>query len=107
MDDLIKLNVHEILEKEFSIDFKGYSAPEVDQFLDKVIADYNNFEKVIKKYNSEIEALEQKLAKSEMKIIELEESSRKRSSGNESETNVNYVDLVKRIARLEAMVYNK
>ena len=35
------------VEKEFHVDFKGYNAVEVDQFLDLVLEDYQNFENTI------------------------------------------------------------
>ena len=34
----LELTVKEILDKQFNVDFKGYSAKEVDEFLDLVIS---------------------------------------------------------------------
>ena len=54
MDNVITLTVDEILSKEFSVDFKGYTPIEVDQFLDIVMADY-------KTYETKVASLEEKI----------------------------------------------
>ena len=41
--DMSKLNEQTIYNKEFNIEFKGYSTLEVDTFLDLVIQDYQYF----------------------------------------------------------------
>ncbi len=43
----IKLTAQEILEKDFKIDTRGYRLKEVDQFLDDVIADYEQYDQFI------------------------------------------------------------
>ena len=45
MKDLLKLNAEAIYNKDFSIDFKGYSPKEIDEYLDVVISDYLVIEK--------------------------------------------------------------
>ena len=40
MEKRFKLKVEDVLNKQFNIDFKGYSSVEVDEFLDLVINDY-------------------------------------------------------------------
>ena len=45
MDKMINLSIDDIFNKEFSVDFKGYSPIEVDQFLDTVMADYKAYER--------------------------------------------------------------
>ena len=39
----ISLTPQEILEKDFKIDTRGYRLKEVDQFLDVIISDYEQF----------------------------------------------------------------
>ena len=39
----ITLKPQDILEKEFKIDTRGYRLKEVDQFLDIIIGDYEQF----------------------------------------------------------------
>ena len=49
----IELSANDILEKEFKIDPSGYRMKEVDQFLDTVIKDYNEFYTIIKTIEKE------------------------------------------------------
>ena len=48
MDKRFKLTVEDVLNKQFNIDFKGYSSIEVDEFLDLVISDYQEYDQMIK-----------------------------------------------------------
>ena len=43
----ITLTPQEILEKDFKIDTRGYRLKEVDEFLDMIISDYEQFYKII------------------------------------------------------------
>ena len=54
MQDYLKLSAEKIYNKDFSIDFKGYSPQEIDEFLDVVIKDYQVAEKVIDEVFEEI-----------------------------------------------------
>ena len=45
--NLINLTPEDILNKEFKIDTRGYRLKEVDQFLDIIITDYQEFNKII------------------------------------------------------------
>ena len=47
MENKLNLDPQTILDKEFHVDFKGYSPAEVDEFLDSVIQDYQVYERVI------------------------------------------------------------
>ena len=58
MDYKIQLTPKKILNKEFKVDFKGYNSAEVDYFLDTILADYENFAKIIEFANKELEELE-------------------------------------------------
>ncbi|GEK34114.1 cell cycle protein GpsB [Kurthia sibirica] len=97
----IKLSSKKILDKDFKTGIRGYSQDEVDQFLDEIISDYENFEKVLVKKQEEIQLLKQ----------ELEQAVSNRR-GYESPTTVaptatgatNY-DILKRIANLEKHVF--
>ena len=46
MEKRFKLTIEDVLEKQFNIDFKGYASGEVDEFLDLVIADYQQYNKI-------------------------------------------------------------
>ena len=45
--DKIALTMQSILEKEFKVDARGYRMQEVDQFLDIIIRDYNEYNNII------------------------------------------------------------
>ena len=95
----------DILEKEFNVDARGYRAQEVDKFLDMIIKDYTEYNKVIKSLNREINTLteENNRLRSELrKLKELESVAE-----SDSRRSVNNVDLLKRISQLEKIVYGK
>lgn len=102
----IKLTPEDILNKEFKFDAKGYRPKEVDEYLDNVIDDYNEFIRLVKRLerdnrelreeNGKLEALNRKL-KSELEAQG--EKSNKFSSNN--------VDLLRRLSNLEKAVYGK
>ncbi len=100
----IKLNPQDILEKNFKIDTRGYRLKEVDQFLDDIISDYeqfleiiNNLEKEKADLLTEIMNLKQELRNSK---LNMEVASNSRSSGE-----VTNVDIIRRLSQLEKMVY--
>ncbi len=102
----VNLTPQEILEKEFKIDTRGYRLKEVDQFLDVIIGDYEQF------YNI-INSLEQEKADLMAEIMKLKQELRnmktnveiaKKSADTPEVTNV---DIMRRLARLEKMVYGQ
>ncbi|MDY3948057.1 MAG: cell division regulator GpsB [Bacilli bacterium] len=105
VNDRIILTPQDILEKEFKVDARGYRAQEVDKFLDMIIKDYTEYNKVIKSLNREINTLteENNRLRSELrKLKELESVAE-----SDSRRSVNNVDLLKRISQLEKIVYGK
>lgn len=97
-----KLSSESIFNKEFHVDFKGYSAVEVDQFLDDVIKDYEYFETVIKEQKELLERYETTLGQQRRQIIELEGKTRVQTQQIPSQ--FSHVDILKRISRLEEVV---
>lgn len=97
-----KLSSESIFNKEFHVDFKGYSAVEVDQFLDDVIKDYEYFETVIKEQKELLERYETTLGQQRRQIIELEGKTRVQTEQIPSQ--FSHVDILKRISRLEEVV---
>ena len=94
----------DILEKSFKIDTRGYRLKEVDQFLDDIIGDYeqfleiiNNLEKEKADLLAEIMNLKQQLRNSQLSV---EVASNSRSRGE-----VTNVDIMRRLSQLEKMVY--
>ena len=61
MENKIRLSPKRILNKEFSIESKGYSANEVDSYLDIVKEDYLNFQSMLNDSYDEIERKVNKL----------------------------------------------
>ena len=89
----IKLTSKDILEKEFKKSVKGYNIDQVDQFLDQIMEDYDNFEQVINELRAENERLKDELS-----------GSVKKPSPQPNTSNMNY-DILKRLANLEKAVF--
>lgn len=100
----ITLMPQDILEKEFKIDTRGYRLKEVDQFLDVIIGDYeqfleiiNNLEKEKADLLAEIMNLKQELRNSKLNM---------EVASNSKVSEVTNVDIIRRLSQLEKMVYN-
>lgn len=93
-----------ILNKEFHIDFKGYNAVEVDQFLDLVMNDYLYFEDIIAQQKALLNKYEDALGQQKRVILEYEGKTRADALLPKE---VNHVDLLKRVSKLEEAVFNK
>ncbi len=99
----IALSPQDILEKEFKIDTRGYRLKEVDQFLDTIIGDYEQFFNIINSLEqekadllAEIMGLKQELRSAKMNV----EIAKNNETGE-----VTNVDMMRRISRLEKIVY--
>ena len=95
----------DILEKEFKIDTRGYRLKEVDQFLDIIIGDYeqflniiNNLEKEKADLLGEIMNLKQELRNSKMSM--------EVARSNVEVPEVTNLDILRRLSQLEKMVYS-
>lgn len=103
----INLSPKDILNKEFKYDAKGYRPKEVDEYLDIVIEDYNEFIRLIKRLEKENRELReengQMKAENRKLKIELEAQGECASSKFSS----NNVDILKRLSNLEKIVYGK
>ena len=100
----INLTPQDILEKEFKIDTRGFRLKEVDQFLDIIIEDYESFNEIIHNLEkekadllAEIMNLKQELRNSKLSVEVANDAS--------SHGNVTNVDVIRRLSRLEKMVY--
>ena len=100
----ISLKPQDILEKEFKIDTRGYRLKEVDQFLDTIIGDYeeflniiNNLEKEKTDLMAEIMSLKQELRNSKLSMEVVK--------SNADNSDVTNVDIMRRLSQLEKMVY--
>ncbi|QIK69991.1 DivIVA domain-containing protein [Erysipelothrix sp. HDW6C] len=99
-----KLTTDAILGKEFNIDFKGYSAVEVDQFLDDVMQDYEFFEGIIKEQKELLDRYEESLAQQRRMLLEHE--GKNRAQSEQAPSQFSHVDILKRVSRLEEAVFN-
>ena len=100
----ITLKPQDILEKEFKIDTRGYRLKEVDQFLDIIIGDYeqfydiiNNLEKEKADLMAEIVNLKQELRNSKLSMEVVR---------NNDNVEVSHVDVIRRLSQLEKLVYS-
>lgn len=100
-NDRIALTMQEILEKDFKIDARGYRMQEVDQFLDIIIKDYNEYNNIIKNLREENRRLMDENASLKQEVRSLK-SSIETVKGNEKE--ITNVDLLKRISQLEKII---
>lgn len=105
MKNFGKLSDQQIYNKEFNIEFKGYSMLEVDAFLDDVILDYQNFQLQLEKAADVIQQLQRSNASLQAKLIEVE--GRLEASKHSEPSTSNQTDLLKRLAKLEQEVYQK
>lgn len=107
MENKIQLSPKKILNKQFQVDFKGYSATEVDYFLDTIVIDYETFAKMLNESYDQIERLENEKKKLKERISELEkENMIQQDNLSAMEENISSnVDLLKRLSMLEKEVY--
>ena len=101
----LKLDAKKILENEFHVDFKGYRAIEVDEFLDVVISDYQKFDEIINGLNSKINQLELQNSSLKAQVMDLENRQALQNVGNEE--NITQVDIIKRLVKLENEAYSR
>lgn len=103
MEDKILLTANDILEKEFKIDARGYRPQEVDKFLDIIIKDYTEYEKIISRYKNELTLIvnENSKLKSELRNLKSTLSVAENSRG------VTNVDILRRLGELEKIVYGE
>ena len=98
----ITLTPKDILEKDFKIDTRGYRLKEVDQFLDVIIGDYEQFLEIISNLEkekadllAEIMNLKQELRNSKLSV---------EVANNSSRSEVTNIDIMRRLSQLK-MVY--
>ena len=102
--DKIALTMQDILEKEFKIDTRGYRMQEVDQFLDMIIRDYNEYNNMIKQLSEENSRLMEENDSLKREVRSLNSSIDTVKGGEKEITNV---DLLRRISNLEKIILGK
>jgi len=104
MQGKISLTPQEILKKDFKIDMRGYSLKEVDQFLDEIIGDYEQFNDIISNYEAEKEELLKEIMNLKQELRNVKMSIDVAKTGDKEVTNL---DVLRRISNLEKIVYGK
>ena len=102
--DKITLTMQSILEKEFKVDARGYRMQEVDQFLDIIIRDYNEYNNIIKELLENKKNLIDENAMLKQEVRDLKSTIDTLKSGEKEITNV---DLLRRISQLEKIILGK
>ena len=108
MSGKVNLDLQTILDKQFDINFKGYSPDEVDSFLDLVMEDYQTYQDITAELNQKIAELERTNASLRAKLIE--EEGRTRAMENNptpAAQGAANVDILKRLSRLEEQVFQQ
>ena len=105
-------NSKTLLDVKFSKNVKGYDALEVDQTLDMVIEDYDDYEKQLSLDKASIEKLNQEISDLKAAIRKLEVDNKKLKKTVDSipegpEVNKSNINLLSRISKLEAALYKK
>lgn len=103
IDEKILLTTNDILEKEFKIDARGYRPQEVDKFLDIIIRDYTEYDKLLHRYEAELKATLSENAKLKSELRNLKSTlSIAESSGGQTN-----LDILRRLSELEKIVYGE
>lgn len=103
MESRFHLNADALLNKQFNVDFKGYSAIEVDEFLDLIIADYQEYDALVANLGARLQAAESMLKDLKAQNVRLEA----KIQGEEKPVVVDHVDILKRLTNLENAVFGK
>ncbi|QQY78566.1 DivIVA domain-containing protein [Mycoplasma mycoides subsp. capri] len=98
-----KLSVNQIQNKKFNIVYKGYKIEEVNDFLDEIIKDYVCLENQISNLNDQLDLANQKLTKliTDKQKTETELDQYVKKNWKLVKDNLNDVDVIKRITRIE------
>lgn len=95
------LKAEDILNKQFNVDFKGYNATQVDEFLDLVLADYQMYEEKMKEVTETMQKYEARIEELKRQLQLAQEN----ATAGPSISTVSNVDILKRLSRLEAEVF--
>ena len=102
--DRILLSSKDILEHEFKFDTRGYRPQAVDKYLDVIIHDYEEFDRIIQDYeNEKKELIEDNIRlKQEIRRLRTQMEALKDVA---KEPNNNNADLLRRVSNLEKFIY--
>ncbi|MGX7029861.1 cell division regulator GpsB [Vagococcus zengguangii] len=98
------LTAKDILQKEFKQKMRGYDPIEVDEYLDSIIKDYEQYNRELLELREENERL---VAKVDQLTRSTETLSRIRQDAPKQTTTVTNFDIIKRLSNLEKEVFGK
>ena len=101
--DRILLTNKDIYEKEFKIDTRGYRPQEVDKFLDDIMRDYEEWEKIVSELEEEKKEQLEEIIKLKQEIRYLKTQLDVVKDGK-NEGSINNTDLLRRISNLEKVL---
>lgn len=108
MQKKLTLSSDDIVNKEFSLQYKGYVPQEVDTFLDEVIKNYEVIEEIRDYYETQNKALQKTNSILRAKIDDLETSleiEKNKNNSLDKVDNSSNLDLIKKIAKLESELF--
>lgn len=105
----MNINKKDIINKEFSVDYKGYNAQEVDLFLDLVANNFEFLENHLAKLKQQNEILEEKNNKLLLEIDNLKADKiiLKQQKQKLEAKGVENVDIITRLSKLESIVHEE
>lgn len=108
MQKKLTLSSDDIVNKEFSLQYKGYVPQEVDIFLDEVVKNYEVIEEIRDYYETQNKALQKTNSVLRAKIDDLEtklEIEKNKNNSIEKVDSTSNLDLIKKIAKLESELF--
>ena len=102
--DRVTLTMQDILEKEFKVDARGYRMQEVDQFLDIIIRDYNEYNNIIRELLDNKKSLIDENAMLKQDVRDLRSTI---DTLKNEEKEITNVDLLRRISQLEKIILGR
>ncbi|AKO91672.1 cell division regulator GpsB [Priestia filamentosa] len=103
ISDKIQLTAKEILEQDFKTSMRGYNQEEVDQFLDTIIKDYENFQQELEALRQENNRLKRQLT--EMPKRSAQQPSSQPQTATQPQAGTTNFDILKRLSNLEKHVF--
>ena len=101
----IKYTPQDILEKHFKIDTRGYRMKEVDQYLDDIISDYDQFNDIISNLEREKADLLAEIMRLKQELRNYKLNMEVASSTSKSGAEVTNMDILRRLSQVEKTVY--
>lgn len=103
--DRILLSSKDILEHEFKFDTRGYRPQEVDKYLDVIIHDYEEYDRIVQDFEAEKKELIEDNIRLKQEVRRLRTQLDALKDGAKELSNVSNADLLRRISNLEKFIY--